>query len=51
MHVCVLDAGGNVVLDKNLPYHFDALLQAIAPFREGLVIDVECMFGWYWLSS
>ena len=51
MHVCVLDAVGTVVLDRNLPCHFETLLQAIAPFREGIVIGVECMFGWYWLAD
>jgi len=37
MHVCILDHAGNVVFDKNLPCHFDTLLQAIAPFRDGIV--------------
>jgi hypothetical protein len=45
MHVCVLDAAGTVVLDQNLPGHFDTLLQAIAPFRDGIVIGAACMFG------
>jgi hypothetical protein len=51
MHVCVLDGTGSVVLDRGLPCNFDALLQAIAPFRDGIVIGVECMFGWYWLAD
>ena len=51
MHVCILDHTGGVVFDKNLPCHFDSLLQAIAPFRDGIVIGVECMFGWYWLAD
>ena len=51
MHVCVLDATGTVVLDRNLPCHFETLLQAIAPFRDDIVIGVECMFGWYWLAD
>ena len=51
MHVCVLAQDGAVVLDKNLPCHFETLLQALAPFRDGLVIGAECMFGWYWLAD
>ena len=51
MHVCILDHAGNVVLDRNLPCHFDTLLQVIAPFRDDLIIGVECMFGWYWLAD
>jgi hypothetical protein len=38
-------------LDRSLPCHFDALLQAIAPFRDGILIGVECMFGGYWLAD
>jgi hypothetical protein len=33
------------------PASFKTLLQAIAPFRDGIVIGVECMFGWYWLAG
>jgi transposase len=51
MHVCLLDQAGTIALDRNLPCHFDTLLQAIAPFRDGIVIGVECMFGWYWLAD
>jgi transposase len=51
MHLCILAHDGNVVFDKNLPCHFESLLQAIAPYRDGIIIGVECMFGWYWLAD
>jgi transposase len=51
MHVCVLDGAGTVVYDRNLPCHFPTLLQALAPYRDDLVVGVECMFGWYWLAD
>ena len=51
MHVCILDQDGNVVCDRNLPCRPDAFLHAIAPFRDGLVVGVECMFAWYWLAD
>ena len=47
MHVCVLDRDGNAVFDRNLASRPETLLKAIAPFRDGLVIGVECMFAWY----
>ena len=28
-----------------------AFLHAVAPFRDGLVVAVECMFTWYWLAD
>jgi transposase len=51
MHVCILDHNGQVVCDKNLPCRPDAFLHAVAPFRDGLVVGVECMFAWYWLAD
>jgi transposase len=51
MHLCVLDSTGPVVLDVNLPCHPDAFLAAIAPFHADVIVGVECMFGWYWLSD
>jgi len=51
LHLCVLDHAGSVVCDKNLPSHPDALLRALAPFRDGLVVGVECMFAWYWVAD
>jgi transposase len=50
-HVCVLDAAGTGVYDRNLPCHVETLLQAIAPFRDDIGIGVECRFGWYWLAD
>jgi hypothetical protein len=43
MHLCILDATGAVVFDKNLPCRPDAFLSAVAPFRENLIIGAECM--------
>jgi transposase len=51
MYLCVLDGQGQVVLHKDLPTDPAALLEALAPFREDLVIGVECMFSWYWLAD
>ncbi len=51
MHVCVLDHDGQAVFDKNLPCCPDAFLRAVAPFRDGLIVGVECMFAWYWLAD
>ncbi len=51
MSLCILDQAGQVVFDKNLPATGPAFLQAIAPFRDGLVVAVECLFCWYWLAD
>jgi transposase len=51
MYLCILDGAGQVVYDKNLAADPDAFLQAVAPFRDGLVVAVECLFCWYWLAD
>jgi transposase len=51
MHLCVVDAAGTVVFDKGLPCRPEALLRALEPFRDGLVVGAECMFAWYWLAD
>jgi transposase len=51
MYICILDADGNIVYHKNRPCTPEAFLRAIAPFRDGLVVGVECVFCWYWLAD
>jgi transposase len=51
MHVCILDHLGTVVMDRSLPCRPESLLRALAPFRDGLVVGVECMFAWYWVAE
>ena len=51
MFLCILDEQGSVVLHRNIPADPDSLRRALQPFREGLVIGVECMFSWYWLAD
>jgi hypothetical protein len=51
MYVCILSQDGEILLHRNMkaaPEHF---LQAVAPYREGLVVAVECIFMWYWLAD
>src|SRR6516165_11926041 len=51
MYLCILDQAGEVVFDRNLTANPDAFLRAVAPFRDGLVVAVECLFCWYWLAD
>ncbi len=51
MYLCILDEAGTIVLHKNLATSPNVFLQAIAPFRDGLVVAAECMFAWYWVAD
>jgi len=47
MYLCILDHTGQPLLHRNYPADARAFLDAVAPFRDGLVVAVECMFTWY----
>ena len=51
MYVCILDAEGQVLVHKNLRACPEEFLAAVEPYREGLVVAVECIFTWYWLAD
>ena len=51
MYVCILDQQGTKLVHKNLPTTPEAFLRLIAPYREDLVVGVECIFTWYWLAD
>jgi transposase len=51
MYVCVLSHDGEIVLHRHMKAAPEAFLKAVAPYREGLVVAVECIFTWYWLAD
>ena len=51
MYLCILDQAGAILLHQNFAADPNALRQAIAPYRDGLVIAAECMFAWYWVAD
>jgi len=51
MYVCVLDAEGQIRVHRNGPATPEHFLTTIAPYREDLVVAVECIFTWYWLAD
>jgi hypothetical protein len=44
MYVCLRDQSGTKLVHKNLPTTPEAFLRVIAPYREDVVVAVECMF-------
>jgi transposase len=51
MYVCILSQEGEILLHRNMKAAPEPFLQAVAPYREGLVVAVECIFTWYWLAD
>jgi transposase len=51
MYVCVLDQAGTGLIHKNMATTPENFRGVIAPYREDLVVAVECIFTWYWLAD
>lgn len=51
LYICILSQEGAVLVHKNIKASPDALLKLVAPYREDLIIGVECMFSWYWVAD
>ena len=51
LYLCVLDQDREIVLHRRIDCDEQKVMRALAPYREDLVIGVECMFKWYWLSD
>ena len=51
MDVCILDQAGETLLHRNMQATPEALLKAIAPYRDQIVMAAECMFTWSWLAD
>src|ERR671919_693384 len=51
MYVCILNQDSEIMLHRNMKASPEMLLKAIAPYREEIVVSVECIFTWYWLAD
>lgn len=51
LYLCILDPDRQVLLHRRVPCDPQRLLATLEPFRDDLVIGVECMFKWYWLAD
>ena len=51
LYLHVLDDKGATRLQRDIPASPTAVLDALKPYREGLVVGCECMFAWYWLAD
>jgi transposase len=51
MYLCLLNQEGEVLLPRKITAAPQPLLTAIAPYREELVVGVECLCTWSWLAD
>src|SRR4029450_13491153 len=51
MYLCILSQDGEVMLHRKMPAAPEPCLKAVAPYRDGLVVAVECLVTCYWLAD
>ena len=51
LYICVLDRKGEKQVHRNVKANPQALMNALEKYLGDLVIAVECMFTWYWVSD
>jgi hypothetical protein len=51
LYVCSLSHEEEIVLHRTMKAAPEPFLQAVAPYRDGLVVAVECLFTWDWLAD
>ncbi|MFQ5587137.1 MAG: IS110 family transposase [Thermodesulfobacteriota bacterium] len=51
IYLCILNQNGDVLYHRNQRAEAEQFLKAVHPYREDLVVAVECMFCWYWIAD
>jgi len=51
LYVCILDELGKTVLHKEIKAQPELLLQLLSPYVGKIIVGVECMHCWYWVSD
>jgi transposase len=51
MYLCLLNQDGEIMVHRNMKAAPEPFLKTVAPYREDLVVCVECIFTWYWLAD
>ena len=51
MYVCILDQKGKTMVHENIKTDPEAFSQLISSYLDDIVVGVECVFCWYWVSD
>ena len=51
LYVCILDDQGNTLVHQKISNDSSALLELLKPYLGNIVVGVECMHCWYWVSD
>ncbi|MGX9417684.1 IS110 family transposase [Vibrio sp. WJH972] len=51
LYVYIIDAQANVIVHKKIATNKDGLLLILEPYIGNVIVGVECMYCWYWVSD
>lgn len=51
LYICIIDNENNVLVHKKISDSPEQLLAILQPYLGNIVVGVECMHCWYWLSD
>ena len=51
MYGCILNQAGDILVHRNMQASPETFLRTRMPYREDIVVAVECVFTWYWLAD
>ena len=51
LYVCIIDQLGEILVHKEISANPQNLLKLLEPYRGNIVVGVECMHCWYWVSD
>lgn len=51
MDLCIVDQRDEILYHQEIPTTVEVFLEKLAPYREDVVVCVECMFTWYWVAD
>jgi transposase len=51
MYLCIVNQSDEILYHKEIPTKAELFLEKLAPYREDVVVCVECIFTWYWVAD
>lgn len=51
MYLCLINQAGEVLVHRNLRTDPEEFLRVVSPYKEDMVVGVECVFMWYWMAD
>ncbi|CAG9001120.1 MAG: hypothetical protein CENE_03137 [Candidatus Celerinatantimonas neptuna] len=51
LYVCILDSQANVIVHKKIAANKNDLLLILEPYIGHVIVGIECMHCWYWVSD